>query len=68
MSRCIDRAEVAELRASLATFEDWDTPEIDVYNNDGAAGDSAPTIGPVIIPRKSPKGFGSYNRPGYYPA
>lgn len=34
----IDRAQAAELRASLATFAlDWDAPEMDVYNNYNAA-------------------------------
>lgn len=33
----IDRAQAAELRASFATFEDWNAPEMDVYNDYGVA-------------------------------
>lgn len=33
-TRGIDKAHAAELRARLATFvEDWDSPEMDVYND-----------------------------------
>ncbi len=34
----IDEVQAAELRARLATFaEDWDSPEMDVYDNYDAA-------------------------------
>lgn len=34
----IDEAQAAELRARLATFaEDWDSPEMDIYNDYDAA-------------------------------
>ena len=37
-ARGIDEAHAAELRARLATFvEDWDSPEMDVYNDYDAA-------------------------------
>ncbi len=37
-ARGIDEAHAAELRARLATFvEDWDSPEMDVYNDYAAA-------------------------------
>lgn len=37
-SRGIDAAHAAELRARLATFaEDWDSPEMDIYNDYDAA-------------------------------
>ena len=29
----ISREQAAELRASLATFEDWNAPEMDIYND-----------------------------------
>jgi hypothetical protein len=29
----IDQAQAAELRASFATFEDWNDPEMDIYND-----------------------------------
>jgi hypothetical protein len=29
----IDPAQASELRASFATFEDWDDPEMDIYND-----------------------------------
>lgn len=33
----INEAQAAELRSSLAPFEDWDEPEMDVYDDyDGA--------------------------------
>jgi hypothetical protein len=36
--RGIDEAQAAALRAQLATFaEDWDSPEMDVYNDYNAA-------------------------------
>jgi|GEM_PF-429778 len=36
--RNIDQEQAADLRASLATFaEDWDSPEMDNYNNYDAA-------------------------------
>ncbi len=32
--RGMDQKQVAELRAAFATFaQEWDTPEMDVYNN-----------------------------------
>lgn len=37
-SRGIDEAHAAELRARLATFaEDWDSPEMDIYDDYDAA-------------------------------
>jgi hypothetical protein len=33
----IDQAQAAELRASFATFEDWNNPEMDIYNDYDAA-------------------------------
>jgi hypothetical protein len=37
-SRGIDRAHAADLRARLAAFaEDWESPEMQVYDNYGAA-------------------------------
>lgn len=37
-ARGIDEAQAAELRARLATFaEDWDSPEMDIYNDYDAA-------------------------------
>jgi hypothetical protein len=37
-SRGIDETQAADLRASLATFaEDWDNPEMDIYDNYDAA-------------------------------
>ncbi len=37
-ARGIDQAQAAELRASLAAFaEEWDSPQMDVYNNYDAA-------------------------------
>jgi hypothetical protein len=37
-ARGIDEAHAAELRARLATFaEDWDSPEMDIYNDYDAA-------------------------------
>jgi hypothetical protein len=30
--RGIDEAHAADLRARLATFEDWDSPEMDIYD------------------------------------
>lgn len=37
-ARGIDEAQAAELRAQLATFaEDWDSPEMDVYDDYDAA-------------------------------
>ena len=33
----IGQAEAAELRAALSTFEDWDEPEMDVYDDYDAA-------------------------------
>ena len=36
--RGVDEAQAAELRARLAAFaEEWDSPEMDVYNNYDAA-------------------------------
>lgn len=33
-ARGIDKEQAADLRARLATFaEDWDSPEMDIYNN-----------------------------------
>jgi hypothetical protein len=33
-ARGIDSVQAADLRARLSTFaEDWDSPEMDVYNN-----------------------------------
>lgn len=29
----ISQQQAAELRASFATFEDWDNPEMDIYND-----------------------------------
>ncbi len=29
----ISQQQAAELRASFATFEDWENPEMDIYNN-----------------------------------
>ncbi len=29
----ISQEQAAELRASFATFEDWDNPEMDIYND-----------------------------------
>lgn len=29
----IDQAQAARLRASFAAFEDWDDPEMDIYND-----------------------------------
>lgn len=29
----ISQEQAAELRASFATFEDWNNPEMDIYNN-----------------------------------
>ena len=31
--RGIDREQAGELRASLATFEDWNDPEMDIYDD-----------------------------------
>jgi hypothetical protein len=40
----IDEAQAAELRARLATFaEDWDSPEIAIYENYDAAQATHPT-------------------------
>lgn len=37
-TRGIDRAQAADLRARLSAFaEDWDSPEMDVYDNYDAA-------------------------------
>ena len=37
-TRGIDETQAADLRASLATFaEDWDSPEMDIYDNYDAA-------------------------------
>ena len=37
-SRGIDETQAADLRASLSTFaEDWDSPEMDIYDNYDAA-------------------------------
>ena len=37
-ARGIDSVQAADLRARLSTFaEDWDSPEMDVYNNYDAA-------------------------------
>jgi hypothetical protein len=37
-ARGIDEAQAADLRARLKTFaEDWDSPEMDVYDDDDAA-------------------------------
>ncbi|MBC8181081.1 hypothetical protein H8E88_08155 [candidate division KSB1 bacterium] len=34
-TRGIDKKQAAELRARLATFaEDWDSPEMDIYDED----------------------------------
>ena len=33
----IDQGRAAELRAALATFADWNEPEMDVYDNYDAA-------------------------------
>lgn len=36
--RAIDASQAADLRARLATFaEDWDSPEMDIYDNYDAA-------------------------------
>ncbi|MDA0747427.1 MAG: hypothetical protein O2954_12980 [bacterium] len=32
-SRGIDEKQAADLRARLGTFEDWETPEMDLYND-----------------------------------
>lgn len=38
VARGIDEAQAADLRARLATFaEDWDSPEMDIYDNYDAA-------------------------------
>jgi len=36
-SQGIGEAEAAELRTALATFEDWDSPEMDIYDDYDAA-------------------------------
>jgi hypothetical protein len=33
----ISEAEAADLSAALATFEDWNSPEMDIYNDYDAA-------------------------------
>lgn len=33
----IDEAQAAQLRAALSTFEDWNEPEMDVYDDYDAA-------------------------------
>lgn len=33
----INQEQAAELRAALSTFEDWDKPEMDIYNDYDAA-------------------------------
>lgn len=33
----ISEGEAGNLRAALATFEDWNTPEMDIYNDYDAA-------------------------------
>lgn len=33
----IDEAQAGELRESLAAFTDWDSPEMDIYDNYDAA-------------------------------
>ncbi|MFN0111066.1 MAG: hypothetical protein ACKVZH_19570 [Blastocatellia bacterium] len=33
----ISQEQAAELRASFATFEDWNNPEMDIYNNNDAS-------------------------------
>ena len=41
-SRGIDKEHAAELRARLATFaEDWDSPEMDIYNDYDAGKDQS---------------------------
>lgn len=35
----IEPEQAAELRAALATFEDWNAPEMDIYNDYDAAKD-----------------------------
>lgn len=43
-ARGIDKAQAAELRARLATFaEDWESHEMSIYDNYGAAKASLPT-------------------------
>lgn len=43
-TRGIDEAQVADLRARLATFaEDWNSPEMDIYDNYAAAKANLPT-------------------------
>ncbi|MAT98360.1 MAG: hypothetical protein CL608_14545 [Anaerolineaceae bacterium] len=38
VARGIDEAQAADLRARLATFaEEWDSPEMDIYDNYDAA-------------------------------
>lgn len=36
-ARGINQAQAADLRAALATFEDWNEPEMDIYNDYDAA-------------------------------
>ena len=36
-SQNITSEQAAELRASLATFQDWNAPEMDIYNDYDAA-------------------------------
>ncbi len=36
-SQGMDETQAAELRAALTTFEDWNEPEMDVYDNYDAA-------------------------------
>jgi hypothetical protein len=43
-ARGIDEAQAADLRARLATFaEDWNSPEMDIYDNYDAAKANLPT-------------------------